>query len=282
MDIVDLSKHSTMKYVGNMQTICKPLEKHLQIDYFNHIRIFPDNSRICLTNKGAWVDYFCREKLYLIDPLATSPIKQSHGELFWDERIDDKIYQTASKYFNICHRLTLTERRDGYIDYFHFGVQTRYLKNAEYYSSIKDLLESFILIYQQKATKLITSSQKIILPELMPKSGLLNNDNKLSSPPLSQNISVEQKQNFINALKTQRYYLDPPWQNTYLTAREIDCLRWLIKGKSAEEISLVLDISKLTAITHIRNIKDKLNCNKITEVIYKLASTRLKHVLGWE
>ena len=52
-----------------------------------------------------------------------------------------------------------------------------------------------------------------------------------------------------------------------LTARETDVLKWTADGKTAYEISRILNISESTVNFHIKNIMLKLDCaNKIQAV----------------
>jgi LuxR family quorum sensing-dependent transcriptional regulator/LuxR family quorum-sensing system transcriptional regulator CciR len=43
-----------------------------------------------------------------------------------------------------------------------------------------------------------------------------------------------------------------------LSTREVECLRWVLKGKSDREIGAILDISHTTAHFHIERVKKKL------------------------
>lgn len=52
-----------------------------------------------------------------------------------------------------------------------------------------------------------------------------------------------------------------------LTHRELECIRFLTKGASANDIAHTLGLSKRTIDFYIRNIKDKLNVRKTTEII---------------
>lgn len=65
-----------------------------------------------------------------------------------------------------------------------------------------------------------------------------------------------------------RFYL-PNRDALYLTKRELECLIWLAQGKSAEESSLILLISRRTVETHIRNLKEKMGCYKQTDLVRK-------------
>jgi len=56
-------------------------------------------------------------------------------------------------------------------------------------------------------------------------------------------------------------------QNQYLTAREVDILKCLLKGYSAKETGLELEISYRTVESYINTLKLKLDCTKKSELI---------------
>jgi len=56
-------------------------------------------------------------------------------------------------------------------------------------------------------------------------------------------------------------------QNQYLTAREVDILKCLLKGCSAKETGLELGISYRTVESYMSSLKLKLCCTKKSELI---------------
>lgn len=56
-----------------------------------------------------------------------------------------------------------------------------------------------------------------------------------------------------------------------LTKRERECLQWIANGKSAYEISVILNISQRTVEAHLSSSKEKFGVSKITNLIYKAA-----------
>ena len=56
-----------------------------------------------------------------------------------------------------------------------------------------------------------------------------------------------------------------------LTARELECLRWTMEGKTAWELGRILGISEQTAVRHLNNATHKLDCvNKHHAVVKAL------------
>ena len=56
----------------------------------------------------------------------------------------------------------------------------------------------------------------------------------------------------------------------YLTPMELECIRWLHKGKSAELISEILGKSRKTIERQIASIKRKYNCYTLFQLGQKI------------
>ncbi|TKT69019.1 helix-turn-helix transcriptional regulator [Rhizobium sp. LC145] len=52
-----------------------------------------------------------------------------------------------------------------------------------------------------------------------------------------------------------------------LTRREREVLFWVSRGKTAWETSVILNISKTTVISHLKNSRDKLDTTNIAQTI---------------
>ncbi len=60
-----------------------------------------------------------------------------------------------------------------------------------------------------------------------------------------------------------------------VSARELDCLRWVAAGKSAWESSVILGISERTVRFHLNSAREKLNCTTTTQAVAKVVSQQL-------
>lgn len=60
--------------------------------------------------------------------------------------------------------------------------------------------------------------------------------------------------------------------------REKECLYWLCQGKTAEETAMILGIAYSTVLSYIRNLKIRLGCNTLAEVICKVSHAGLMDV----
>ncbi|MBA2125340.1 hypothetical protein DLM45_03760 [Hyphomicrobium methylovorum] len=60
-----------------------------------------------------------------------------------------------------------------------------------------------------------------------------------------------------------------------VSARELDCLRWIAAGKSAWEASVILGISERTVRFHLNSAREKLNCTTTTQAVAQVVAQRL-------
>lgn len=61
----------------------------------------------------------------------------------------------------------------------------------------------------------------------------------------------------------------PGAQAPTLTARELDCMRWMAAGKTAWEIGRILGISEAGANYHISNLRSKFGVSRRNDVVLK-------------
>lgn len=76
-------------------------------------------------------------------------------------------------------------------------------------------------------------------------------------------------------VQCRRYYLYGDNQTSYVTARELDYLRLLVKGFRVASIAKKLSVSAYTVDAQFRNIKRRLGCQTIIEVVHLLHQKNL-------
>ena len=60
-----------------------------------------------------------------------------------------------------------------------------------------------------------------------------------------------------------------------VSARELDCLKWVAAGKTAWEASVILGISERTVRFHLNAAREKLNCLTTTQAVAKAVQQQL-------
>lgn len=88
----------------------------------------------------------------------------------------------------------------------------------------------------------------------------------IGSQPLAESLSLIKSLGLLYK-NNPNLSLDP--LDIYLSSRELDCLRLIVRGKTAKEISNILGISKRTVESYQENIKHKMNVYSKSELIDK-------------
>lgn len=60
-----------------------------------------------------------------------------------------------------------------------------------------------------------------------------------------------------------------------LTRRELECLRWTLRGKTAWEVGRILGIAEQTAARHLHNASKKLGCVSKHQAAWRAAHLKL-------
>jgi DNA-binding CsgD family transcriptional regulator len=72
-----------------------------------------------------------------------------------------------------------------------------------------------------------------------------------------------------------RIYGNNAERQMLVSARELDCLKWVAAGKTAWEASIILGISERTVRFHLNAAREKLNCLTTTQAVAKAVSQQL-------
>ena len=64
-------------------------------------------------------------------------------------------------------------------------------------------------------------------------------------------------------------------ERPHLSPREITCLQWIARGKTAWEIGEILSISRRTVVFHLENAKRKLDAVSLPQAVATALQDRL-------
>ena len=238
---------------------CEPLKQY-GISYVLYVKRFSDGSQIELTNRPDWSEFYYQKEYYLIGPYKKVKHFYDDGKFLWCARGDiyQEMYQDYKESFNIAHGVTHVIKRPDCNEFFHFAGEPQNVGLINFYLNNPEVIERFMLYFKDKLSHVIEEAE----------------NHRLLIVPNSLHTTSQQKQpmtlhSFKKKMPVERYYLCEETK-MYLTKREVECTRWHILGKTAEETSIILSISKRTVEAHLDKAKQKLNCLKHTQLAYKL------------
>lgn len=70
-----------------------------------------------------------------------------------------------------------------------------------------------------------------------------------------------------------KFHIHENFIQSYLTAREAECIYFLMQGNTMKQVARVLNLSHRTVEFYLNNVKDKMGMRKKTEVLAAIAST---------
>ncbi|MCX7121605.1 MAG: helix-turn-helix transcriptional regulator [Gammaproteobacteria bacterium] len=92
-------------------------------------------------------------------------------------------------------------------------------------------------------------------------------------------FNVTKNNGYIDSEKNI-FHLGSNFSNEYLTKREFEVFKYLLAGKSVEEIALILSRSAKTVQVQIKSIANKLQCSHKSEIVPTAIKYGLTHVLS--
>lgn len=264
--------HITFTSVGAVTEISRPLSK-LGLSYFTFDRHYKDNSRLCLTTAGKWIEHYWRSGLYQTAVFEKDPMNFLNGYVFWDWLKREPIYSAASEH-DIDHGITITENNEQYSDFFHFGTNRYSNLSHEDIVSMMDLLHHFIAHFKQKTHKLVT--QAIAQKNEFPIYGAARKI--IQTSDLNDQISNGNLEEYLKHTSVTRFYLGDQFNNAYLTRQEIHVIREYIRKGRFNDAALELGISRSTLIYHIGNAKRKLKVRNLAQLCYAMGTINTKNI----
>lgn len=270
MDIWINDDHISLLTEQQVQEICAPLFKELNLIGFEYARVYPDGSRAELSTHSKYLLHSYVVNKYFIDIYTPNLLPDRSGFIFPDDWAEaqpevqknklKKQLQHESQHFNFGNSLCIFKRFPGFCEYYLFFCNQN--DSAARYSLLSnfEVLEHFIIYFKYKAHTLI--EQAI--------------DNKLVAA-WRQETDFSNKKPTVNPclkkFQIKRYYLEN--KDTYLTAKEARCIAYLMQGFSMSEIGEKTFTSARTVETHINTIKAKLGCEKKSEIFAVIEENKL-------
>jgi LuxR family quorum-sensing system transcriptional regulator SolR len=233
--------------------IAKPL-KNMGITYFTYTRSYHDGSRIYLNDRPQLLNIYLKEKHYIYGNTEAKPAIYKEQVALWSTLPNQNVFNACARSHGVDHGVFMFHPRKDYCEVFAFATKSGNDKIINTYLSQMDALTKFKQIFLTKATPIIKNAEKhkITLPHndrlnrLDLYSGL--NDIDITDNKFLENLSLPE----------------------ILSARQIECCKLLINGKSAKQIADSLGLSSRTVEFYLANIKSKLQCNNKIELVAKL------------
>ncbi|MGC0153695.1 helix-turn-helix transcriptional regulator [Chromobacterium vaccinii] len=250
----------------------RPL-RSLKINYFTFDRHYQDGSRVVLTNAIDWIKHYWRKEMYKLAIFENAPSSFSDGHVFWNWLNREPIYSAAAQ-FGIDNGVTLIERHDKHCDFYHFGAINDNSVDNEYLMGKMYFLHKFMSLFKYKLQDVIhdASKSRIVLPDFAQANS------QIRGSELNHAMLAADFHSLLDRRDVSRIYVGEEFGNAYLTTKELELMRELVKGASCAEASMQLGISSDAVNKHIKNIKDRLNCRSLCQLGFVMGKLSAKNL----
>lgn len=246
-----LKHYIALAVCEHVRLICEPLWKYCNIAYFSYVRIYPDNTYMRLCSHGEWADY-CIQKNHCTVAINRALKRPGNGFLMWSTKNQSGMDDTAG-YFDGDHGFSLIDTYKEYTEIFTFAAPGANKEIAYFYLNNTDVLKRFTFYFKERAHNLILlASQKSNRLKLASETRVSDNFHEV--------LHTKNERDFLKNIHIKKYHFYIDDHEVVLSAIEVGCLHYLLKGFSVKDIALLRAVSKRTIETHVEHVKQKLHC----------------------
>lgn len=254
--------HHLWTATSDVNAICDPLFRETEVTYFNYARAYHDGTIAALFTHPQWLLHSLQYKVApsFVEFRGFSSITLFGSNIESPSVVDSqrnvKSVVAFKELLGFDYLICLNYQFPDFYEAFAFATYINNTKMIEFYLNHLDYFKKFVAYFREKANFLIKNA---IVPE-----------NKIIRS------TIEPLQ--LQKEKTKKNFLIAGTNNKPLTAREIECLTYISKGRSAKEIGNILGVSTRTIEAHIYNIKSKLGCHRRSQLVDIALNHRLELV----
>lgn len=264
LDIQELINNYTLKKSNKIVKIIEPLTRVSGITGFFYYTITSKGLFSTIASYPFWTEEYYAEKYYLNNPLLIHPLGLREGihlpNLVRDEKYLEML-RLRQKKINADHSLVIINKKHNEAEGFGFFTGTQNSQIYHFYFNEQPILKSFIDYFKSEMKKDLNEMKRD------PVNLALLKKQSFFPPKIDETISNLKRTLFFQSIGKKVDWL----MSLSFSEREKDILKILKKGKTAKDIASLLHISHRTVEKILENIKNKLHCERRSEIFDRLS-----------
>lgn len=148
---------------------------------------------------------------------------------------------------------------DGHIDCYSFYLSSEKEQSDTFFLSNLMLFQQYVKFFQSRIKSIVTSQNPSIRARFLDDFGFIRQ--------CSTNKKAQALELFLSNTANQRTVTRKDGVEVKLSAREQECLSYLLEFRSVKEIARLMDLSPRTIETHIQNMRSKSGASSKHELI---------------
>lgn len=260
-ELVQHVENVSCKHQKKIQSLIDPLASIYNVNAHAYYRIDSQGFLTLLCNFPEISKFYFANNLHLNNPFLKHPDLINPGFLLASGIEDDSFQEAQSKVEenHQLHNLLLIFQKEGDTLHAHGFATTQQKNITNLYLNHMDRFRLYCDFFRKETLSLL---RPINYAKIVGKSFYEKCDPR-------KDLETQRKHFHWMNSKNDPLNLFKP-----LTDREIDCLKLLLEGLSASQISEHLSITTRTAEHHIDHIKDKLLCTTKSEIFSFVANLK--------
>lgn len=246
----------SLSQIDNMQQLLTKQCRDTLITTMCYVRVFRNGRMLYLSSDETWLKTYYNNDFYNAAEHTGTYISQGQESYYYWPGIEtDSVYEAAVAN-NMCYGFNIRKSYSDYYEVFIFNTGPENAEMANFYINQLPFLKQLAQLFKTQ-----------ILQDILPKTKDLY---LLNSKVLEAIKDIEMQYQFdqsISKINLNRLMID---DKHCLSKRELECLYWTCLGKSAEEISMLLSISRRTVESHFYNLKLRFNSINKTQLVHKI------------
>lgn len=264
----DIVQKYIIQYSDKIRQATRPLRNQFHVEYFTYHQVDIRGKYTVLVDRPDWAEHYVDEKFYLDDPYLRHPklFKSGfyHYETFGAEDPVQRILKDGKQIFNLDEGLFLIQKKqDASVEFFGFCGNKANCNLSQLARNHAGLLKAYASYFKAEL-----SSPLLQMEEEASSLLELKGRHYHASIPKQADIDAEAIFAFLKSIGKEKEVE----KIGRLSQRERQCMQLLLKGQSAKEMGLKLQLSRRTIESYFEHIKDKLSCTTKQE-LFGLAET---------
>ncbi|MBX7066074.1 MAG: helix-turn-helix transcriptional regulator [Parachlamydiales bacterium] len=250
----------TVKHNNKIKKACSPIFEAFNLNELWYYKILENGDKIYFGSNPEWSEFYVSNNFDLFSPVNCHPKFYRNGCYTFSSTksfAESRSLPEAKRRFNINPKILIIEGIEGGVEGVGFSSPSSESKQTELLLIELAVLKLFFKRFRKQHCSLFSELQdyKINLKQLI---GSKFYENRF----FEESVQMDKK---IALLKLMGLaYFES------ITQREVDVAKLVVRGFSAGQIAIELDLSKRTVEHRIERLKEKLNAHSKAELIEKI------------
>lgn len=220
------------------------------IETFCYIRWYTSGKLLYLSNNSVWLKTYLTNRYFNVaEHMNCYTANDKSGFFTWFNYKADIVFEHAA-HVGINGGINFCRLQKNYAETFIFGASDNINHFVDFFCREQAVIKNIANNFSRNFVK--------------------HNDTR-DNPLIQSSRAIQEKihhyYNHARLVDKQKIYLA---DNIYIGKKAFMCLYWTCQGKTADEVALILNVSRRTVEDHFNLMKTKFNCVNKYQLVHKL------------